>query len=210
MRVNPFSGYLDAFPRYYKEDLISKQEIENAGFPVHPYLLPNACGFEPKPINHNGKELYNIKELIGFTRMCSIPNEGHIERKIIRAAEILDIEITKDKETGTEEINNIYVACAFMPSQDRRRGTGQVVFICPFCGCIHFHGAGGEKFGDGNGNRVPHCTCTNSEYYRLDARKFNYQLSEYWHFDLVETEDIARAGAFPKYFEKYLMERRKG
>ena len=34
----------------------------------------------------------------------------------------------------------------------------QLVFPCPHCGELHWHGAVGPRFGAGNGPRSPHCT----------------------------------------------------
>ena len=35
---------------------------------------------------------------------------------------------------------------------------GHLVFICPFCGEKHSHGAVGPNLGDGDGHRLVHCT----------------------------------------------------
>ena len=209
MRVNPFEGYLNAFPRYYEDDLISRGKLEEAGFPIKPELLASGTGISLLPIKCNGQEMYNVQELIAFTRMYSLPNEGFISRKPIRSAEILDTETREDMETGEQVIKTVYVACAFMPSDDRRRGPGHVVFICPFCGCIHYHGCGGEKFGDGDGDRVAHCHCDIPAYYRLNSQKYGLLLDKNWHFNLIETDDFRRAGDFPKFLAKEIINRSK-
>lgn len=209
MRVKPFSGYLDYFPTGYRGTLIDLEQLFKADFPVMPYIFENySAGLIP--IKQDGKELFDVQELIGVSRLYSIPNEGFISKKPISAAEILNIETVDGKKTYETKISCVHVAAAFMPSEDRRRCSGQVVFICPFCGCIHFHGASGERFGDGDGTRVPHCTCDNPAYYRLNTQKFERLLDSNWQFNLVETEDFMRAGDFPKYFAKHLANRRKG
>ena len=209
MFINPFSGYLDYFSTGYQEDEISREKLVEADFPVDLAILENK-GIGLTPIRHSGQDFFNVRELIGYARMYSLPNEGFISRKPIRAAEIMDTETREDEETGELRIKTVQVVCAFMPPEDRRRGSGHVVFICPFCGCIHYHGCGGEKFGDGNGDRVPHCKCNDPDYYRLNSQKYGFLLDENWHFDLVETEDFRRAGDFPKYFAKNLVNRSKG
>lgn len=209
MLINPFSGYLDYFSTGYHEDEISREKLVEADFPVDLTILENK-GTGLTPIRYSGQDFFNVRELIGYARMYSLPNEGFISRKPIRAAEILDTETREDEETGDLIIKTVHVACAFMPPEDRRRGAGHVVFICPFCGCVHYHGCGGEEFGDGNGDRVPHCQCDDPDYYRLNSQKYGLLLDKNWHFDLVETEDFRRAGDFPKYFAKDLVNRSKG
>jgi len=61
---------------------------------------------------------------------------------------------------------------------------GQLAFVCPFCGDVHFHGAVGSRLGDGNGNRSPHCLT------RSLLNKYGY--------NLVEQEDPYAAGDLPK------------
>lgn len=41
--------------------------------------------------------------------------------------------------------------------EERQGYAGQLVFRCPICGGIHFHGGGAMRFGSGNGHRTPHC-----------------------------------------------------
>ena len=51
----------------------------------------------------------------------------------------------------------------------------QLTFLCPFCGCRHWHG-GGERFGEGDGHRVAHCAIK-----RVNNSK-GYILKEFYHF----------------------------
>lgn len=208
MQVYPFDGYLTYFPSSYAETEVEREKLKDFSFPVSPEILENK-GTGLTPIRRNGQDFFNVRELIGYARMYSIPDEGYIAKKPIRAAEILDTEIREDEKTGEERIKTVLVACAFMPSQDKRRGSGQVVFICPFCGCLHTHGADGEKFGDGNGYRLPHCRCDIPAFYRLNSQKYGLLLDNNWHFNLVETEDFRRAGDFPKYIAKDIVNRKK-
>lgn len=66
---------------------------------------------------------------------------------------------------------------------------GQLIFRCPVCNKVHLHGAGGIKFGAGDGTRVPHCH---------DPSLGNFQ------FDLVEVAEASRAGHLPKTMLKHL------
>lgn len=208
MRIYPFESYLNYFPSSYAETEVSREQLKEFEFPVDPAILENK-GAGLLPIRRNGQDFFNVRELIGHARIYSIPNAGFISKKPIRAAEILDCEIAEN-ESREPKIKVVRVAAAFMPPEDRRRGSGHVVFLCPFCGCIHSHGCGGETFGDGDGDRVPHCHCDIPAFYRLNAQKFGISLDENWHFHLVETEDFKRAGDFPKYIAKDLVNRRKG
>lgn len=209
MRIYPFESYLSYFPNSYAETEVSREKLKDFEFPVNPEIL-ESMGMGLIPIRRNGHDYFNVRELIGYARMYSIPDEGYISKKPIRSAEILETEIREDEKTGEQVIKTVYVACAFMPSHDKRRCSGQVVFICPFCGCLHCHGADGEKFGDGDGDRVPHCHCDIPAFYRLNTQKYGLFLDRNWHFHLVETEDFKRARDFPKYLAKELVNRRKG
>ena len=217
MLINPFSGYLDYFSTGYHEDEISREKLVEADFPVDLTILENK-GTGLTPIRHSGQDFFNVRELIGYARMHSLPNEGFINKKLIRHAEILHLEIADDNLENQDndplpenlKIKTVHIACAFMPPEDRRRGSGHVVFICPFCGCIHYHGCGGKRFGDGNGDRVPHCTCNVPAFFRKDRQELGKNLDYHWHFNLVETEDFRRAGDFPKYIAKNFVNRNKG
>lgn len=217
MRVYPFSGYLDYFPSSYGKPEVAKIKLEDFAFPINPEILENK-GTGLIPINHKGQDFYNVRDLVGFSRMYSIPNKGFISKKPIRHAEILYLE-TKDGNfenkaneplPGSLKIEVVHIAAAFLAPRDKRRGTGNIVFICPFCGCIHYHGCDGEKFGDGNGYRQPHCTCVIPAFFRKDRQELGKDLAYSWQFNLVETEDYKRAGDFPRYFAKHLVNRRKG
>ena len=217
MRVYPFSSYLDYFPSSYGEPEVARAKLKDFAFPVNPEILENK-GTGLIPVSRNGQDFYNVRELVGFSRMYSIPNEGFIAKKAIRHAEILHLEIADDNlENQIDDplpenlkIKVVHISAAFMPPKDKRRGSGHMVFICPFCGCIHLHGAGGEKFGDGNGYRQPHCTCNVPAFFRKDRQELGKDLAYHWQFNLVEAEDFRRAGDFPKYFAKDLVNRRKG
>lgn len=206
MQVYPFDGYLNYFPSSYAEMEVEREKLKEFAFPVCPEILENK-GTGLAPVKRNGKDFFNVRELIGHARMHSIPNLGFISRKPIKAAEILDTEIIQDEKTGKERIKTVFVACAYLPNEKRQGG--QVVFICPFCGCLHAHGCGGEKFGDGNGDREPHCHCDIPAYYRLNSQKYGLSLDPDWHFNLVETEDFTRAGDFPKNIAKDILNRSK-
>lgn len=208
--INPFSGYLDALARDFRDENITEEELKKIGFPVDPSFLFKANGTGLMPINSEGQKIYNIQELLGYTRLYSIPCEGFISKKPIRAAEILNCEFREYEDSYKPKINVVRVAAAFLPPEDRRRGSGQVVFVCPFCGDIHYHGADGKKFGDGDGDRVPHCLCTSPAYYRLNTQKFASLLAPNWHFYLEETDNFKRAGDFPSYFARHLVNRSKG
>lgn len=209
MQVYPFDGYLNYFPSSYGELEVTREQLKEFSFPIDPALLENK-GNGLIPRQHNGQDFFNVRELIGYARMYSLPNEGFISRKPIRHAEILELETYIDEKTGNLKIKHVHIAAAFMPPENRQRGSGQMVFICPFCGCIHYHGASGEVFGDGDGERIPHCLCDIPAFYRQDRQSIGKNLDRNWKFDLVETEDFRRAGDFPKYFAKYLVNRRKG
>ena len=59
---------------------------------------------------------------------------------------------------------------AFPPTTkyEKERGySGQLVFRCPICGSIHFHGAVGAKLGAGDGERVPHCDTSSPRNYHF-------------------------------------------
>lgn len=205
MYTYPFAGYLDYFPSSYGELEVEREKLTEYVFPVCTEILENK-GAGLTPVKHGEKEFFNVRELIGYARMYSIPDLGFISKKPIRAAEILKTEIIENEETGEERIKTVYVACAFMCGDDGRPG-GQVVFICPFCGCMHSHGCDGEKFGDGDGDRVPHCHGDIPAYFRLNCQKYGLLLDPNWHFHLVETEDFRRAGDFPKEIAKYILNR---
>lgn len=206
MQVYPFDGYLNYFPCSYAEMEVERKQLNDFSFPVCLEILESK-GNGLTPIRRNGQDFFNMRELIGHTRIYSIPNLGFVSKKPIKAAEILDTEIIQDKETGEELIKTVYVACAYMQSGDKRQA-GQVVFICPFCGCLHSHGCDGVKFGDGDGDRQPHCHCDIPAYYRLNTQKYGILLDPDWHFHLVETEDFTRAGAFPNYIAKHITSRK--
>jgi len=71
----------------------------------------------------------------------------------------------------------------YRPLRDEDPGKpGQLVFRCPECGEIHYHGAVDHYLGAGDGDRVPHCA----------NRPANYV------FDLVEVEKTSFAGDLPK------------
>ena len=61
---------------------------------------------------------------------------------------------------------------------------GQLAFVCPFCGDVHFHGAVGPNRGDGDGNRSPHC--------------LTRSLLNRGGYNLVEQEHHYPAGDLPK------------
>lgn len=206
MQVYPFDGYLTYFPSSYAEIEVERDKLKKFAFPVDAEILESK-GIGLAPTKRIERDFFNIRELIGYTRMHSIPNLGYISKKPIRAAEILGTEIVQDKETGEERIKTVFVACAFMRSKDNPQSKGKVVFICPFCGCLHSHGCGGEKFGDGDGDRVPHCRCDIPAYYRLNSQKYGLMLAQNWHFNLVETDDFTRAGDFPKKIAKDILTR---
>lgn len=207
MQVYPFDGYLNYFPSSYAEMEVERAKLKDFVFPVGTEILESK-GTGLAPIKRNGKDFFNVRELIGYARMHSIPNIGFISRKVIKAAEILDTETIQDKETGDERIKTVFVACAFMRSSDKGQN-GQVIFICPFCGCLHAHGCGSEKFGDGDGYREPHCHCDIPAYYRINFQKYGIKLDPNWLFYLVETDDFTRAGDFPKHIAKYIINRNK-
>lgn len=190
---------LTYFPSSYAEMEIEREKLKEFAFPVCAEILESK-GTGLAPIRRNGKDFFNVRELVGYARMYSIPNLGFISRKAIRAAEILDTEIIQDKKTGEDRIKTVFVACAFMPNANGQ--FGKLVFICPFCGCLHTHGCRGQKFGDGNGDREPHCHCDIPAYFRLNSQKYGLMLDPDWQFNLVETEDFTRAGDFPKQIAK--------
>lgn len=204
MNIYPFSGYLDYFPNSYGETEIERKKLKDFAFPVNPEIMENkSTGLAP--IKRDGQDFFNVRELIGYARMFSIPNLGYIAKKPIRAAEILNTEITENKETGEERIITVFVACAYMRPKKQEE---HLIFICPFCGCVHYHGSG-EKFGDGNGHRQPHCSCQIPAFYRLNFQKYGLQLDPNWQFSLVEMEDFTRAGAFPVQITKHITSRFK-
>jgi len=61
---------------------------------------------------------------------------------------------------------------------------GQLSFLCPFCGELHFHGAVGPGLGAGDGHRVAHC---------LTRSMLNSG-----GYVLVEQEHSHKAGSLPK------------
>ncbi|MBC2710631.1 MAG: hypothetical protein HGJ94_06430 [Desulfosarcina sp.] len=70
-----------------------------------------------------------------------------------------------------------------------RTGLGkQLIFRCPSCGSLIFHGAVSSEFGAGNGHRVSHCD------------DINCQLKENGYI-IREVSDASLAGYIPK---KYL------
>lgn len=208
MYVYPFSGYLDYFPNSYGEIEVERKKLNDFSFPVDPEIMENK-GYGLTPIRRNGQDFFNVRELMGYARTYSIPNLGYISRKPIRPAEILDTEAIEDEETGEIKIKCVHIAVAYIPPEDRRYGSGQVVFICPFCGDMHSHGCDGEKFGDGDGWRIPHCSCEIPAFYRINFQKYGLQLAPCWQFNLVETEDVTLAGAFPRQIAKDIVNRFK-
>lgn len=216
MRVNPFSDYLDNFPYSYRKPEIAWEALTESGFPIEPTILENGrTGLIP--ISYNGEDYYNVRELIGYARMYSIPNTGFIAKKPIRHTEILYLETEKNFINPHDfplpenlKIKVVHIAAAFKTPKDEKSGIGQLVFICPFCGCIHYHGAVSKNFGDGNGHRAPHCTRVIPAFFRKDRQELGKYLDYSWEFSLVEVEDFRRAGDFPKYLAKNLANRNKG
>ena len=65
---------------------------------------------------------------------------------------------------------------------------GELYFRCPICGKVHWHGAVGEEFGAGNGDRLPHCS---------DIKERSS-----FHFELVEVRDRTLPGHIPQRYLK--------
>lgn len=84
------------------------------------------------------------------------------------------------------------VACVRFPKEDHPydKDCGQLIFRCPVCGDVHYHGGGGPFLGDGDGNRVPHC-----------IKNADYPYS----FTLREVDDLELAGGFPKRIRQRIM-----
>ena len=210
MQTNPFGGYLDYFSHSHRDDEISRKELGEFSFPIPIKFLDrhSSGGGGPKRIVRKGRVFYSTRELVAFARMHSIPNEGYCSREPIRHAEILKLEPEQSPPTpGNPLIGNVTVAAAFMQADGYRHGKGQLVFVCPFCGCTHFHGSGGLNFGDGDGHRSKHCICRAPAYLRHDTQDIAKRLCPGWGFNLVEVEDFHRAGDFPKSILKHLVNR---
>lgn len=211
MQTEPFSGYLDYFSHSYRDEEVSRKDLVELFFPIPIKFLDRhrTGNGGPRRITRNGRIFYNTQELIAFARMHSIPNEGYCSREPIRHAEILQLFPDRILPNGKDGalIATVTVAAAFMQIHDARRGKGQLVFVCPFCGCTHFHGAGGLRFGDGDGHREKHCICRAPAYLRHDTQDIARRLCPGWNFNLVEVEDFHRAGEFPRGILKHLANR---
>ena len=68
-----------------------------------------------------------------------------------------------------------------------RHDPGQLIFRCPECGDVHYHGAVDWYLGAGDGDRIPHCLNQDAKY----------------HFDLVEVLEPAFAGFLPQRILKH-------
>lgn len=141
-----------------------------------------------------GLVYYSVKELVSFARKHSIPDEGLLSSEPIRHAEILN---TEPDEKDPKTIKAVTVAAAFLQGFDQRKGLGNMIFVCPFCSSIHLHGTG-PGFGGGDGWRIPHCLCRNTEFLRKDTQNLARSLADGWQFNLVETSEYKKAGQFPK------------
>ena len=91
-------------------------------------------------------------------------------RKHIGVAEICGYKDKNGFDTGFIKkpgSNHIPIVACFRTGK-------QLVFVCPFCGREHYHGACGPNFGDGDGHRVEHCltnTSANHNGYYLRESK---------------------------------------
>lgn len=98
-----------------------------------------------------------------------------------QAAEVIEVDL------GNKCLK---VACVryshYWPSRQR---PGQLIFRCPVCNKVHYHGGVTPYFGGGNGERVPHCI--------TPVRDFS--------FDLVEVSDPSRAGHIPKNLLRHIV-----
>lgn len=200
MRTAPFTGYLNAFPRQYRKATVARVDLPAFDFPV-PASLIDACiraaapDDSPRRVLSGGRVGYDVVGLIRLVRQHSIPDRGLYFRKPVRPAVIL-----------AHDANSVTVAAAFMQADERHPGKGQLCYVCPFCGCIHFHGTG-KAYGSGDGSRVPHCTCE-PEHCRQDAQALLKTLSPNWQIVLHEVESPYRAGDFPTELSVHLRNRK--
>ena len=209
MNTEPFSGYLDNLPRWHNAETITQEALLALGFPLPAsfisYLVKKYAAAKPVQKARGGH--YDVRELISLIRMHSVPLAGYYSHAPVRHAEILELIPDDNNE---DLIRTIKVAVAFMQDKDKRRGRGDLCFVCPLCSEIHYHGAVSNSFGSGGGNRGPHCTCYDPTCFRHDTRHIAQRLSRHWDFELVEVKDIRRAGDFPPEDKALLSVRAKG
>lgn len=192
MEVYPFENLFAFLAQEYGGRTLTRAELEQAGWPVplH-YLTPSGL----KARKGGG---YAVSDLVSYARLHSIPGEGIIKKTIIRPSRIL----AKERDPATGKISKIHIAAGFLlpvfPPQAQGESVGNLTFLCPFCGNLHFHGAGIGPFGDGDGERVPHCLDhENPAFMRRDIRALAKQLAPHWQFYLVETEFFDMLGDMP-------------
>lgn len=102
-----------------------------------------------------------------------------IKKRRYQPAEILDVDLST---------KTVKVAVARYWGEQPWKDSSQLVFRCPVCGKVHYHGGGyGRELGDGDGSRLAHC--------RTSASFF---------FDLVEVREPNRAGHLPKKLLKFV------
>lgn len=193
--IEPFHGFLAFFEKYsYNfsfehndyDDYIFLHDIQKYGFPMHKDFIKKYMKNGILPYSrYKNKLCVRVYHLIGFVRMYSIPNHGIISNKPFRASTIFSY---------TQKTINI--AATFLPRR-RNASEGQLCFVCPICGNVHFHGSD-KGFGGGNGDRIPHCFGEHAkDFPRLDNAAIAAQLCENWHYNLIEVSDIALAGDMP-------------
>jgi len=98
-----------------------------------------------------------------------------------QSAEVIEVDLGK---------KCIKVACVrYSHQQLTKENPGQLIFRCPVCNKVHYHGGSIPVFGGGDGWRIPHCNIPVTDF----------------QFDLVEVSDLFRAGHIPKTHLKYVV-----
>lgn len=122
MQVYPFDGYLTYFPSSYAEMEVERSKLKDFAFPVSPEILENK-GTGLTPIRRNGQDFFNVRELIGYARMYSIPDEGYIAKKPIllnkSRTDVLNLVKTEMgyKQPYTETFSDWYTNCPYTRRQ---------------------------------------------------------------------------------------------
>lgn len=201
MNTYPFENLFSYLAREYGHRDFTKEELTLARWPI-PVKYLTASGLRAK----RGR-VYAMADLISYARLHAIAGEGIYQKKILRPSKILGLEKDTDGKIKVVHIAAGWIRPPF--DMGNRENYGQLTFLCPFCGNLHFHGAGGPYFGDGDGDRIPHCLDhENPAFMRRDIQPLASQLAETWRISLTETEHFDLLGDMPAIIKKRLGHRK--